>query len=90
MISFRIFESLLASAALFRNKHEAFLFTKDDLQICGIFDVINDIIEANFNEVSIVFDMTFIEYILFTYFSFFCLSNRRKKPNDTFRHGPEL
>ena len=49
MISFRIFESLLASAALFRNKHETFLFTKDVLAICGIFDLINDIIEAKFN-----------------------------------------
>ena len=68
MISFRIFESLLASAALFRNKHETFLFTKDDFQICGIFDVINDIIEANFNDILIVFEMTFIEYAQFTYF----------------------
>ena len=46
---FRIFESLFASAALFRYKHETFLFTKDVLAICGIFDLINDIIEAKFN-----------------------------------------
>ena len=60
MISFRIFELLFASAALFRNEHETFLFTKDVHLICGIFDVINDIIEANSKEILIVFDMTFI------------------------------
>ena len=60
--------TLRKSAALFRIKHETFLFTKDVLAICGIFDLINDIIEANFNEISIVFDLTFIEYFQFTYF----------------------
>ena len=61
-------ESLYSRAALLRNKYETFLFTKDDLQMCGIFDIFNDVFETNCNGILIIYEMTFINYFDFTYF----------------------